>query len=205
MRTIKTFEKFETRQVLIIVDVQKSFRKFFTELYVNELTKHCKNFEDVILVWDNHHEFENSDKSYLYEDEPDIPISGDFYNFPNLKEIVEKRYNYKVNVDFYKKLLNQEVYKKAKNLEDSNKLKRGDMFPTNQDTYIVYIGNNHVWFHVGKKLKNIFSKLKNKKIEIVGGSDSECLEDIVTSAESLGLNITRNHKFIWSASHCPIK
>jgi hypothetical protein len=204
MRIIRTFEKFESRDVLIIVDVQKSFRKFFTELYVNELTKHCKNFKEVYLIWDNHHEKDN-DKSYLYEDEPDIPISGDFYNFPNLKEIIEKRYNYKVDVDFYKKLLSQEIYSEVKNLEESNKLKKGDIFPTNQGTYIVYIGNNHVWFHVGKKLKNVLSKLNNKKIEIVGGSDSECLEDIVTSAESLGVKITRNHKFIWSASHCPIK
>jgi len=34
----------ENSSSLIIVDVQKSFRKFFTEMYINELSKHCKKF-----------------------------------------------------------------------------------------------------------------------------------------------------------------
>ena len=47
--------------------------------------------------------------------------------------------------------------------------------------------------------------MKGKNIEIVGGADSECLDDVFTTAESLGVLIKRNHKYIWSASHCPIK
>ena len=40
---------------------------------------------------------------------------------------------------------------------------------------------------------------------MVGGSDLECGEDIFVSAESMGVNIKRDHRFIYSASHCPIR
>ena len=131
--------------------------------------------------------------------------SDDFYNFPNLKDRIEKRYNYKVNADFYKKILDKEVYDKISDLEDKKQLKKGDIFPTKEDTVIVYIGNRHVWFHSPKKLYDILNTLKGKNVEIVGGASEECLLDIVTLGESLGVNMKTNFKFIWSASHCPIK
>lgn len=77
------------------------------------------------------------------------------------------------------------------------------MFKTSEDTAIVYIGNNHKWFHVPKKLYDIFLNLKDELVYIVGGSDSECLEDIFITAESMGLNIKRNNKYIYSANYCP--
>ena len=40
MRIIKTFENYNKSSVLVIVDVQKSFRKFFTEMYLHELKKY---------------------------------------------------------------------------------------------------------------------------------------------------------------------
>lgn len=211
MRQILRFEDFLIQETLkydsnlIIVDVQKSFKRFFTEMYINLLQKHCENFENVYLVWDNHHEGKNVDKDYLFHKEPEIPISDELYTFPNTKSIIEKRYNYDVDASFYKKILSKEVYKKITELEDSKTLKRGDLFPTTEGTVIVYIGNHHRWFHCPKKLYEVLTKLKDKKVEIVGGSDSECFLDVITTAESLGCTITPNHKFIWSASHCPIK
>jgi hypothetical protein len=204
MKWIKAFENFNQSDTLIIVDVQKSFRKYFTEMYINQLTKHCQKFNDVYLIWDNHHE-KDKDKDYLYKEEPEIPISDEFYNFPNIKERIEKRYNYNVNSDFYKKILDKEVYDEISGLEDNKKLKKGDMFPTKEGTVIVYIGNNHVWFHVPKKLYDILQSLKGKTVEIVGGSSEECLLDVVTTGESMGVNMKPNYKFIWSAVHCPIK
>lgn len=195
----------ENSSSLIIVDVQKSFRKFFTEMYINELSKHCKKFNNVYLIWDNHHQGKNVDKDYLYDEEPEIPISGEFYNFPNIKDRIEKRYNYDVNIDFYKKILDKEIYDKISDLETKKQLKKGDLFQTKEGTAIVYIGNNHKWHHLSKKLFNILISLKGKNVEIVGGSDSECLEDIFVSSTALGVNIRRNWKFIWSASHCPIQ
>lgn len=205
MKWIKTFESYNTIEDLIIVDVQKSFSKFFTEMYINQLTKHCNQFKNVYQVFDNHHEGKNVDKDYLYDENPEIPVSDEFYSFPNIKERIEKRYNYKVDADFYKKILDKEVYDEISSLEEKKQLKKGDMFATKEGTVIVYIGNNHVWFHSSKKLYDVLQSLKGKTVEIVGGSDSECLEDVVTLAEKIGVLIKRNYKYIWSASHCPIR
>jgi hypothetical protein len=205
MRYIKTFENHSESSILIIVDVQKSFRKYFSELYLHELKNYCKQFSDVYQIWDNHVDGKQVDKDYLYDDNPDIPVHDDLYHFPNQCELIEKRYNYDVDADFYKKILDKEVYNDIKSKESNNSLKRGDLFKTNEDTAIVYIGNNHQWFHIPVKLYQHLIELKGKDVTIVGGSDSECLEDIVISAESLGVNIKRNHKYIYSANHCPIK
>lgn len=205
MRYIKKFENYNNNSILIIVDVQRSFRKYFTEMYLHKLKEYCKQFAEVYQIFDNHHEGKNVDKDYLYDDNPDIPISDELYTFPNQKDIIEKRYNYDVNVDFYKKILDKETYKKAKEKEDNKTLKKGELFKTTEGTAIVYIGNNHKWFHIPKKLYELFSNINRKEIVISGGSDSECLQDIYISAKSMGVNIKRDHRFIYSASHCPIR
>lgn len=202
MKYIKTFENYET-SILIIVDVQKSFRKFFTDLYLNELKKYALTFDTVYQIWDNHHD-PNNDKDYLYLENPDIPVNGDLYNFNN-DILVEKRYNYDVDVTFYKKILDINLYNKIKEKEDNKQLVKGDYFITKYGTIIVYIGNNHNWFHAGKKLISIFNDMKGKTITMVGGSNNECYEDLITSAEALGVNVKRNERYIYSANHCPIK
>jgi hypothetical protein len=204
MRYLKTFES-HSSETLIIVDVQRSFRKFFSEMYLNELNKYCKNFQSVYQIWDNHINGKNVDKDYLYDETPVIPINKDLYHFPNQKDLVEKRYNYKVDADFYKKILDKEVYNEISDKEYNSLLKKGDIFPTKEGTYIVYIGNNHVWFECPKKLYELLKSLKGRTVEIVGGSSEECLLDIVTTGESMGVNIKPNYKFIWSAVHCPIR
>ena len=186
---------------LLIVDVQKSFHKFFTEIYVHKLKEYASQFGNVYQVWDNHIDGKNVDKDFLYHDDPKIPVHSDLYDFPNQKDIIEKRYNYKVDENFFKKILDRDVYKKIQN----SKLKKGDYFPTKEGTIIVYIGNKHNFFHCPKKLYDLFKKLKGKGLSIVGGSDGECLEDIFTTAEALGVVATRDHRYIWSAAHCPIK
>ena len=203
MQYLKLFENFQD-DTLIIVDVQKSFRKFFTEMYLNELKKYCQDFSKVYQIFDNHVDGKNVDKDYLFDENPDIPIHNDLYNFPNQKEIIEKRYNYDVDVDFYKKILDKETYDLIKTKEESNDLKKGDLFKTKEDTSIVYIGNNHKWFQVPKKLLNLFQELSGREVTIVGGADSECLSDVFISAESMGVNIKRDWKFIYTATSCPI-
>jgi len=204
MRFIRTFESYN-EDTLIVVDVQKSFKKFFSEMYLNELKKHCKNFNSVYQVWDNHVDGKIVDKDYLYEEDPEIPIHKDLYHFPNQKELIEKRYNYDVSVDFYKRILDKEVYNDIKQKEDNKTIKKGDLFKTKEGTAIVYIGNNHKWYHIGKKMYNLFTELKGKEVSIVGGSSEECLLDIITAATSLGVIVKPNYKFIYSAVHCPIK
>lgn len=203
MRFIKTFESYN-EDTLIIVDVQKSFKKYFTEMYLNELKKYCKNFQNVYQLWDNHVDGKNVDKDYLYDDTPEIPIHDDLYHFPNQKELIEKRYNYDVDADFYKKILDKKVYQEISKKEEDKSLKKGDIFPTKEGTILTFINNNHVWFHVPKKLYDLLISLKGREVTIVGGADSECLEDVVTTAESLGVKIKRDYKFIYTAQSCPI-
>lgn len=202
---ISRFKQFDRNDVLIIVDVQKNFRKFFSEMYLNELKKYCENFSEVYQIFDNHNYSDVTKNEYLFLENPPVPVDLEFYSFPNQKDIIEKRYNYKVNSNFYKKILSKEVQSEIKNLEDKKLLNKGSIFPTTRETIIVYIGNNHKWFHCPRKLINVFKSLKGKSVKIVGGSDSECLDDIFTTAESLGIKIERNYKYIWSANHCPIK
>jgi len=203
MQYLKLFENFQNG-TLIIVDVQKSFRKYFSEMYLHELKKYCGNFSEVYQLWDNHVDGKNVDKDYLFDENPDIPVHNDLYNFPNQKDIIEKRYNYDVDVDFYKKILDKETYDLIKTKEESDGLKRGDLFKTKEDTAIVYIGNNHKWFQIPKKLYNLFEELRGQEVTIVGGADSECLSDVFISAESMGVNIKRNWKLIYTATSCPI-
>lgn len=201
MSIIKTFEGFKPNDNLVIVDVQRSFSEFFTQNYIKELSKHCEKFKNVYLIWDNHHEVK-VDKDYLYNNSPEESEVDDFYDFPNLKEKIEKRYNYDVDVTFYKKILDSDVYNKILNLEKSNKIKRGDIFPTNAGTAIVYIGNNHKWFHIGKKLFNFLLKFKGKEVELVGGSRNECLLDIEIASRSIGVIPKINKLYTYSANHC---
>jgi hypothetical protein len=203
MKFLKTFESYSS-ETLVIVDVQKSFRRFFSEMYLNELKKYCKNFKYVYQIFDNHVDGKNVDKDYLYDETPVIPIHKDLYHFPNQKDLIEKRYNYKVDADFYKKVLDKEVYQEISKKEENKSLKKGDIFPTKEGTYIVYIGNNHQWYHCPKKLYDLLISLKDKEVNIVGGADSECLEDIVTTAETLGVKIKRDYKYIYTANSCPI-
>ncbi len=203
MRFLKTFESYGN-ETLIIVDVQKSFKKFFSEMYLNELKKYCKNFKNVYQIWDNHVDGKQVDKDYLYDETPEVPIHDDIYYFPNQKELIEKRYNYKVDADFYKKILDKEVYQEISDKEYNNELNKGDIFPTKEGTIITYINNNHRWFHCPKKLYELLTSLKGTEVTIVGGADSECLEDVVTTAERLGVKIKRDYKFIYTASSCPI-
>ena len=205
MRYLKIFDSFQNNQTLIIVDVQKSFKRFFTDNYLSELNKYCQEFNKVYQIFDNHVDGKNPDKDYLYDEDPDIENKNDLYRFNNQVDLIEKRYNYDVDADFYKKILDEKVYNDIKQKEKDKSLKRGDYFPTTEGTLIVYIANNHQWFHIPKKLYDIFLTLKGKDVTIVGGSDQECYLDVEVSGKILGVNVKRNNNYIYSATYCPIK
>ena len=139
MRHLKIYEDFNKGNgILIIVDVQKSFKKFFTDNYLKALNNYCKKFKDVYQIWDNHIDGKNVDKDYLYDENPDIPVHNDLYSFPNQRDMIEKRYNYDVDADFYKKILDEKVFNDIKQKEDNHQLKRGDFFK-NYRRYLSYL------------------------------------------------------------------
>jgi len=203
MQYLKVFENFEN-DILIIVDVQKSFRKFFTEMYLHELKKYCESFDTVYQIFDNHVDGKDVEDNYLYDERPEIPIHSDLYHFPNQKDIVEKRYRYNVDVDFFKKKMDSKTYKILKEKELNGQIKVGDFFKVKGGIHLIFVGNNHKWFECPKKLWDLINKFKSKKVILVGGADNECLEDIYVLCEAIGVNIKRNWKYIWSANHCPI-
>jgi hypothetical protein len=141
MKYLKVYENF-ANEVLLIVDVQKSYKKFFTEMYLHELKKYCNNFTNVYQIFDNHVDGKNPNKDYLYDDNPDIPVNDDLYTFPNQKDLIEKRYRYDVDVEFFKEKMSKDQYIKLKSLEDSKKLKIGDTFKTDSGIILIFIGNN---------------------------------------------------------------
>lgn len=194
----------------MVVDVQKSFQEFFTPQYVEALKNYCKSFSSVYQIWDNHIDGKNVDLDYLYEEDPDVPMHDDLFRFPNEVELIEKRYNYDVDVNFYKSVLAPEDFTRIAALEDRKQVPIGEVVKTTKGTIIVYVGNNHVWYHCPKKLYDILLEIKeaqqsgDAELVIVGGSDTECLEDVFVCAESLGVRITRNPKYIYTATNCPI-
>lgn len=62
------------------------------------------------------------------------------------KTLLKSCYNYKVDADFYKKILDKDVYQEISDKEDRKELKKGDIFPTKEGTIITFINNNHVCF-----------------------------------------------------------
>ena len=130
---VKCFENYNN-STLIIVDVQKSFSKYFTPAYLDALKKYCKEFSDVYQIWDNHIDGNNVDNDYLYSKHPIIPINGDVYTFPNQKKLIEKRYTYKVDEDFFKEILDDTTYNKIRDKEIHNNLHPGDMYQTKKGT-----------------------------------------------------------------------
>lgn len=204
MKYLTQFEDFSKESILLIIDVQKSFSKFFTKNYVKALKKYCKEFDKVYQIYDNHVEGKNPEKDYLYDDNPDSPVNGDMFTFPNQVEIIEKRYRYDVEIDFFKSELDSEVYKEIKKREEKEEIKVGEYFETKNGTLLVFINNNHNWFECPKKLYKLLLNWKDKEIVMVGGADRECFTDVEITAKALGVKVKRNDNYIYSALHCPI-
>ena len=205
MKYLIQYKYFDDESILLIIDVQKSFSEFFTDNYVKALKKYCKDFDMVYQVYDNHVEGKNPDKDYLYKNNPPSPVNGDMYKFPNQVDIIEKRYRYDVEIDFFKKELTSTMYKEIKNREKNDDIKIGEFFHTKNGTILVFIKNNHNWFECPVKLFNLLKELNGQRVVLVGGADRECLTDVEVTAKSLGVKVQRNDNYIYSATYCPIK
>lgn len=162
--------------ILIIVDVQKEFEKFIPEGFVEKLFEHCLNFKEVYQIWDINKTDEVS------------------YTFPNQIASYKKRYG----ISFSDKLKNigNEILKKFPNIKEGEILKFKD-----SKSVVVRVKNNHKWFYVNEDLVDFFKKLKGKEVELVGGAENECLQDVFEALESFGVKPYYNYKFIYSAKN----
>lgn len=177
--------------ILIIVDVQSNFKKYFPtdpNGFLKKLDAYCEEFPTVYQIWDS-----NSG-------------SKPTYKFKNQKDLIEKKYGVKKFYSKYKGGFDEWIYYifDDKTMEQfqskKSKFKEGDAFKIkNKNEFLIYIGNNHKWFYVNEELVDLFQKLKGKKVILVGGADSECLEDVYIALQSFGVNPIKNHQYIYSA------
>lgn len=176
--------------ILFVVDVQSEFKKFIPKNFVKKLDNYCKEFKEVYQIWDS-----NKTKKPTYK-------------FPNQVDTIEKQFGVK---KYYKdleggaeewltKIFGEEKATSILKSLKSKNIKEGDKFKfKDKNEYLVYIDNDHNWFYVNEKMYNLFNKLRNKSVIIVGGADNECLEDIYISAKSFGIEPIYNHEYIYSA------
>lgn len=197
--------------ILLIVDVQSNFKKYFPNDpngFINKLDKYCEDFPSgttslsgVYQIWDSNR---SKDKVKVQgkEESPKPRV----HIFKNQKDLLEKKFGVKkfyqdfeggfnewIKTIFDTTTLNNFLSKK-------NKFKEGDAFKVkNKNEFLIYIGNNHKWFYVNSELVDLFQKLKNKKVVVVGGAESECLEDVYIALKSFGVIPMYNHQYIYSA------
>lgn len=184
--------------ILLVVDVQSNFKKYFPtdpNGYLKKLDNYCEEFSSgttdlkgVYQIWDSNRG------------------SKPTYRFKNQKDLVEKKFGVKKFYSKYKGGFKEWIYYifddktmqqfNAKN----NKFKEGDAFKIkDKNEFLIFIGNTHKWFYVNDELVELFTKLKNKKVIVVGGAESECLEDVYIALKSFNVTPVYNHQYIYSA------
>lgn len=177
--------------ILIIVDVQSNFKKYFPtdpNGFLKKLDAYCEEFPTVYQIWDS-----NSG-------------SKPTYKFKNQKDLIEKKYGVKKFYSKYKGGFDEWIYYifDDKTMEQfqskKSKFKEGDAFKIkNKNEFLIYIGNNHKWFYVNEELVDLFQKLKGKKVILVGGASDECILDIYIALKSFNVTPVYNHQYIYSA------
>jgi len=183
--------------ILLIVDVQSNFKKYFPNepnSYLKKLDNYCEEFpkegklKGVYQIWDS-----NSG-------------SKPTYKFKNQRDLIEKKFGVKKFYSKYKGGFKEWVYNifDEKTLQKfnakKNKFKEGEAFKIkDKNEFLIYIGNNHKWFYVNEELVDLFKKLRGKKAIICGGAESECLEDVYIALKSFNVNPVKNHQYIYSA------
>jgi len=162
--------------ILVIVDVQQNFSSFIPSGFVNNLIEYSKNFKTVIQIWDSNDANKPS------------------YKFANQKGIYIKKFGTKFSDDLVQTVANLD--KKYPNA------KEGDIFEFEDvDSYVVRIANKHRWFYVTSKLSKLFQSLKSQTVELVGGADGECIQDVFEAMESFGINVYYNKGYMYSAKN----
>jgi len=164
--------------ILVVVDVQGEFDDYTPQGFEQNIIEYCKEFpkddnlKGVYQIWDAN------------------KATGFTYTFPNQVLTVKKNYGTKFNTNIKKISMTLP--------QDSEE---GKVFKfKNSNTYLVKINNNHKWFYVNEDLYNLYQKLKGQKVIIIGGADSECLQDVYVSMESFGITPVYNHNYIYNAS-----
>jgi len=184
--------------ILLIVDVQSNFKKYFPtdpDSYLKKLDKYCEEFPSgktelsgVYQIWDSNR---GSKPTYIFKNQVDF-LEKKF----GIKKFYAKYkggFNEWITTIFDENTLNQFNSR-------HNKFAEGDAFKLkDKEEFIVYIGNAHKWFYVNSELVELFKKLRGKKVIVCGGASNECLSDVFISLKSFNVTPVYNHQYIYSA------
>jgi len=184
--------------ILLVVDVQSSFKKYFPtnpDGYLKKLDNYCSEFT-----------INEKDLSGVYQIWDSNNGSKPSYKFKNQRELIEKKYGIKKFYSKYKGGFNEWITtifdQNTLNQFNSkkNKFVEGDAFKLkDKEEFIVYIGNAHKWFYVNSELVELFKKLRGKKVIVCGGAEKECLTDLYIALKSFNVKPIYNHQYIYSA------
>lgn len=177
------------KDVLIIVDVQKSFARFFpTETYVEDIMDYAKKFS-VIQIWDS-----------INNERPD-------YHFQNTIVEISKKYGDQLEEDCLDLFLPYQQ-EEIKDKLDKNSFQQYDNYIDKHGDTWIYVNNEHEWFLCPSEMITHLSTLISKNITLIGGAGSkdgnhnsggECLYDIQVVLELLKLPYELNDNFIYHA------
>lgn len=159
-------------EVLIVVDVQKEFKKFIQYDLVEELTTYARKFKKVYQIWDAHKN-----------------VNAPSYKFPNEVMAVVKL--------FGKNHFSDKVREYTEEIQKSTE--EGTTLKLNDGGYVVRVDNNHDWFYINPEIIQVINDVKNDQVVLVGGADNECLEDIYVAFSAFGVDVRKNQKYIYSA------
>jgi hypothetical protein len=167
------------KEVLVIVDVQVSFRGV-TDTYVDGIKELCETFDEVYQIWDSN------------------DVNSPDFKFPNEVDRIRKEYGgflAEEDIDDYE--FSEKDKARLKEGFAENHFNQGELFANGtapNRNWFLYVGDtaNHPWFIFEEKLFQLFEELKNegKTAILCGGARMECLYDIEILAEAVGLDAT---------------
>lgn len=184
----KKFEDF-TNTILIIVDVQEPFSKYFPDNYIEKLSNLSSKMDKVYQIWDSN---DGSVKDY---------------EFPNETESLEKQFGAKPDINLIEPEYQKQFTEDSNNNNFFNEEGATNGYPMTDGRVLIYVGMGgqgpgHEWFFIPSKVKDLFKDLQytSDMIYLVGGANQECLYDIEIALQYYGINFKKLDDYVYSAN-----
>lgn len=182
---IPLFEAYNN-QVIIIVDVQKPFERWWKmngkDNLPEEIDDYCLNFPFAIQIWDDH------------------KAKGPDKKFNNEVFAIQKHYGVDHadgEIHDYSKYFDDKTYQDVISMVKSNVV-QPKMWKTKDGNFAVLVNGSHKWFFPTEEMVTILDSITGD-IVLVGGAEGECLKDIEVLLQLLGKKYTVNRKYCYNA------
>jgi len=180
------FENYNPK-VLVIVDIQEGFSKFFPCDYLKKIHLFAKQFKTVYQIWD---ETDAESPSYKFENQVDTIVKTyggdvDEYDIKNMTTESQERFNVDHKVEDY-----------------------SEKYGFNDGGALFFIGMGkgedpgHMWFRVSKEYMDFLEELKriNADVILVGGGKWECIYDVEITLLRSGITYNYNDELVFDAT-----